>query len=180
MHGIINIKSFVLSELYGIWKVRVQELLPKLRYELHLPVLCHSDPINGAEISVVWTCSIMSKPDLLYISVPLQYISIIHWLFRSHEFGPVVFTDLSDILCLMAATKLYRTNFKFTVFCFEMEKLFGSFQNGCLCTNKLLHLILPNQNITSRTSINRHTAHPRDIPSPINFRKLNMFLLWTA
>jgi len=94
----------------------------------------------------------------IYISIPLQYISIIYWLFRSHEFGPVVFTDLSDILCLMAATNLYRTNFKFTVLCFEMEKLFGSFQNGCICTNKLLHLILPNQNITSCTSVIWHTA----------------------
>jgi len=117
---------------------------------------------------------------IIYISVPLQYISIIHWLFRSHEFGPVVFTDLSDILCLIATTNLYRTNFKFTVLCFEMEKLFGSFQNGRICTNKLLHLILPNQNITSCTSLIWHTAHPRDVPSPITFRKLNTLLLWTA
>jgi len=77
--------SFVLPEVYVIWKVTVQELPPKLRYELHLPVLCHSDPVNGAENLVVWTCSIMSKSDLLYIyiSVPIQYISIIH------EFVPV-------------------------------------------------------------------------------------------
>jgi len=38
--------------------------------------------------------------------------------------------DLSDVLCSIAVTKLYRTNFKFTVLRFEMEKLFGSFHNG--------------------------------------------------
>ena len=90
------------------------------------------------------------------------------------------FTDLSDIVCSIALTKLYRTNFKFTVLCFEMEKLFGSFYNGCICTNKLLHLILPNQNITSCISIIWHTAYPRDVPSQMTFRKLDMFMLSTA
>jgi hypothetical protein len=61
----------------------------------------------------------------------------------------VAFNDLPVILCLIAVNSLYRTNFKFTVLCFEMEKLFGSVHNGRICTNKLLHLILPNQNITT-------------------------------
>jgi hypothetical protein len=63
------------------------------------------------------------------------------------------FTDLSDVLCLTAVTSLCLTNFKFTALCLEMEKLFGSFHNVRVCTNKLLQLILPNQNTTPYTSI---------------------------
>lgn len=83
-----TVKGFVLSEMYIIRKLIVHELPPKLLYESYLSVLVHSDPINGAESLFLLTRSIMSKTDLLYISVSIQYTRIISLLLRSHAFRP--------------------------------------------------------------------------------------------